>query len=64
MIKKNKQDISEKIKKNYMIDFSQAVDHTCPRSITASYRTVVCLFVCFDNSALSLCVEMISFSLC
>lgn len=31
-----------------MTDFSQAVDHRCPRSKTASYRTVVC----FVNSAL------------
>lgn len=35
-IKKIKQDISQKIKKNYMIDFSQAVDHI------ACYSTVVC----------------------
>lgn len=53
-IKKIKQDISQKIKKNYMIDFSQAVDHT------SSYSTVVC----FVYSALSLCVEMLLFSLC
>lgn len=57
MIKKVKQDKSEK--KNYMTDFSQAVDHRCTRSKIASYRTVVC----FVNSALLLCVEMLLFSL-